>query len=127
MTTEEEIALRDAVNTIILVVFTALLVVGASTTLIRRFGLAMKRLPSPRLLPRDITLMLGLAWPFVLIFAGRVGEWSIRDTLAWSLITGIPPIIGVATYVYYEIFVIGQPEDWRLVVRTLIRRALDRD
>lgn len=115
----------ELANNIILVVFTGLFVIGATTTLIRRLALGVMRRRSPRLLPRDVAMMSGLAWPFVLILMSRAFGWTpyVVGTLWWTLITGIPPIFGVGVYVFFEIFVIGQPMDWRVVLRSIFRRT----
>lgn len=124
--TEDQVI--EVVNVLILAAFTFLLVIGFLTTLIRRFGLILKRIPAPRLLPRDLTLLGTLSWPFALILLVRAEELTrvVVGQLWWVLLTGIPPVFGVAVYVYYEIFVIGQPEDWRVVIKSLIRRVVHR-
>jgi hypothetical protein len=116
----------ELVNTIIFVLFLALLVAGAVTTLIRKVALDLKRFPAPRLLPRDVALLTLLSVSFLLISMSRVFGWSpyVVGQVWWSLVTGIPAILAVAVYLYFELFVIGQPEDWRVVVRTMLRRLV---
>lgn len=114
---------REGISLGGLVVFTLLLVIGMITTTIRRIGLAMKGAPSPKLLPRDLILFGGLSFPFVLILASRATDTNLRGELWWIALTTIPQLIAAAVYVYYEIFVIGQPVAWRSVVRSLWRRV----
>jgi hypothetical protein len=94
----------------IVYVFTALLVMGSLTTGARALELKRRGLSLPTLLTRDLICWTGLAWPFVLI--GLVRAWDLGATVAgridWLLITGVPPLIAAATYVWFELRVIGK-------------------
>jgi hypothetical protein len=88
--------------------FTGLLVLGASLTMLRAVRYHVAQVAPPRLLGRDRDLLAGLAFPFVLILAARA--LGLQATLAtqawWLLLTSIPPIYGLARYVYFELWVI---------------------
>ena len=105
--------MSELLSAMIFVIFVVLLVVAATSTLIRYVAYRRDGIPAPRLLPRDRDVFLGLAIPFVLIAAARVFDWSphILDAhgdahLWWLLLTGIPPIYALARYCYFELFVI---------------------
>jgi hypothetical protein len=98
----------DAVNTIILVVFTVLLFVGLGRTVYRWFEYRLAGIPVPPILTRDVISRGGLGFPFALILTARALGLGgvVSGQLWWSLLTGVPAIIGVATYTYFEFFVI---------------------
>jgi hypothetical protein len=93
--------------------FTALLDVGLLATLGRAYWRISRGYKIPRLMARDLALMGGLAWPFCLILAVRTLPEAERvmliGSLEWALITSVPPIIGIAVWDYFELFVIRPP------------------
>jgi len=95
---------------LVLVVFTALLSLGTIRTLARLVEYANARRPIPVLLWRDVVGQAGLALPFLLIAISRA--LGLGPVLAkmdwWILLTSVPAIISVATYAYYEYFVIDK-------------------
>lgn len=103
----------DIVNFLILAVFLGLLLVSTLSTAARGIRYRRASHPLPRLWGRDIALIGGLTIPFVLIFAARAFSFapSVAGQLWWSLITGIPPIVGIAVYAYFELFVIEAQKD----------------
>lgn len=100
----------ELINLIVLLLFTAGLV--ATTFAIgRRIRAYYKEGMRPPLLAwRDMALVASLAFPFLLILIVRafglanvvVGHWW------WSVITGLPAIIGVMQFAYVEYFIIEQ-------------------
>lgn len=118
----------ELVNQIVLFSFVSCLFVGTLTTVIRAAGLRLRNRAMPRLLKRDVLVLVGLSVSFQLIAMSRVFGWSqyVVGQLWWSIVTGVPAVFAVVVYVYYELFVIGQPEDWRVVLRSVTRRALNR-
>lgn len=100
----------DILAAVIVYVFTGLLVVGSVTTGARALELKRRHLSLPTLLTRDLICWTGLAWPFVAI--GFVRAWDlgplVSGQIPWLLLTGIPPLIAAATYVWFELRVIGK-------------------
>lgn len=105
--------LSAALSLAAFVVFTALLTIGALSTLIRALRYVHAAQPWPKLLIRDLICFGGLGFDFLLIlgvrFAG-IGP-SLAGNLAWVIITSAIAIAAVGTYVYFELFVIEQPID----------------
>ena len=65
----------------------------------------------PKLWWRDVILLGGHALTIVLIMIARWSGAGPADLAAnpyWWVITSAPPIFAIATYVYYELFVIGR-------------------
>lgn len=97
---------------ILFIAYTALLVVGASTTAARLVRFRRAGLPPPRLLGRDLVLVGGHAISLLFITGARVLVASnvISGNLAgqpwWWVVTSGPPLVAIATYVYFELFVI---------------------
>lgn len=104
----------ETLTTIFFGVFVALLVVAAVTTVGRVVAKLFWHIPLPRLLIRDAITMAGLTLPFLMIFAARAAssefKEGLRGNLLWITVTSVPAIIALATYVYFEIFVIGPPK-----------------
>ena len=105
--------MSELISAMIFVAFVVLLVVAAASTTIRYMAYRREGVGTPRLLPRDRDVMIGLAFPFVLIGGMRAfGLQSLvlnGDGVAhvwWVLLTGLPPIYAVARYCYFELFVI---------------------
>ena len=93
-----------------LVAFFVLTVLGAASTVARAGRWAKEGIPPPVLLIRDSFLMVGLAFPFVVIMAARVFQIprEVTQTVPWVLMTSGPAIVALAVYVYFEFFVIGR-------------------
>jgi Na+-driven multidrug efflux pump len=71
----------------------------------------------PWLLWRDLLSKWGLAMPLVLVFMARfynsaiaqsVPPASLQTWLPWLVWTTLPPIMGMGTFLFYEVFVIGR-------------------
>lgn len=67
----------------------------------------------PRLLRRDLIVKGSMAVTILLIIGGRIVGLSeeVRTSVEWALITDIPAIVSILTYLYYEIFVIERGRD----------------
>jgi O-antigen/teichoic acid export membrane protein len=108
-------ALNELLSVIIFGVFLLLLVMGATSTLVRYIRYRREKIEPPVLLKRDVALLVGLALPFLLISAVRaLGLTSVvtgedGPQLWWLIATGPPGIIAIAVFVYYELFVIERP------------------
>jgi hypothetical protein len=105
----------EIASAVILMVFTALLLVGAVSTFGRHVRYRQLKIRPPLLLYRDRDLLVGLAIPFLLISMARAFNWNVRQLdgspqLWWLLMTGIPPIYALARYCYFELYVIERPE-----------------
>lgn len=112
--------MTNIVSAGILLVFTALLLVGSVSTVSRHFRYHRMKIRTPLLLYRDRDLLVGLSIPFLLISTVRAFDVNslVRNAdgspqLWWLLVTGLPPIYALARYCYFELFVIERPEDWR--------------
>jgi hypothetical protein len=109
--------MNEIVSAAVFVVFTGLLLWGATSTGLRSLRYARRHRPQPVLLKRDRDLLIGLALPFALIAAVRAFDlfWLVTDELTgkshiwWTLLTGLPPIYALARYVYFEQRVIERP------------------
>lgn len=72
----------------------------------------------PRLLPRDMVVIGGLALSFLLL-AGASAlnglHWingpALMEQSWWVLLRGAGAVVGAWTYVYFEFFVIGKEEE----------------
>lgn len=108
--------LTELLSSLILLVFTGLLLVGAISTGSRWIRYRKTGFRRPRLLNRDVVLVTGLSIPFVLIAASRA--FGLQPLVAgedgphlwWLLLTGIPPIIAIAVYDYFELRVIERDQ-----------------
>ena len=89
-----------------------LLFIGAASTGLRYRRYRREKVPVPLLLGRDVTLMAGLTLPFLAILIVRAfGVTSIvtgdgGPEVWWLLLTGVPALIAIGVYVYFELFVI---------------------
>ena len=92
--------------------FCVLLLVGATSTLSRVAYYRMNGYRRPRLLGRDAILVGGFSLSFGLLLGASIARALGYDTstlasdIRWILITRIPAIVAVATYAYFELFVI---------------------
>lgn len=107
----------DVVNALVFVAFWGLLFIGAGSTLARVAYYRQYGYKRPRLLNRDALMIGGFATSFGIILGVRVGRSVGFDTsglassVVWTLITSGPAIAAVATYVYFELFVIERGTD----------------
>lgn len=114
MTDEQLVAV---VNAAALVSFFALLFVGAGSTLARVAYYRVWNFHRPRLLTRDLFLVGGFALSFGAILVVRALRAIGFDTAGlasnvwWSLGTALPALVGMAVYVYFEIWVIERGHD----------------
>lgn len=102
------------VSAVIFGLFLLLLLIGTASTYVRWLRYRRLRIPAPVLLKRDAVLLGGLAIPFLLISAVRVVGISAVSgedgpQIWWLLLTGLPAIVAIAVYVYYELAVIERP------------------
>lgn len=98
--------------------FFLFLAIGAMSVGARVAFYRAKGFPRPRLLNRDAVFMLGFALSFGLVLSARVVDIpNLRDNLWWALLTDIPAIIAVATFVYFEVFVIERGSATRPEIR----------
>jgi hypothetical protein len=93
------------------VLYAFLLGVGVLSTLIRAVRLKAARITMPRLLGRDLALVVGHAVSFtgfMWLVTHHDVEATVLDDPFWWLLTAVPACVSMAVYVYYELFVIGQ-------------------
>jgi hypothetical protein len=93
---------------VILLLFTLGLVLSTWRIAWRLVRFIQTGTPVPRLLPRDLTFFTGMLLPFLLILGARglgLGE-EVRGQLWWILLTGVPAVIAVGVFTFYEWFVI---------------------
>lgn len=108
--------LNEVISAAILLTFVGLLLIAVISTGGRWIRYHRTGFRRPRLLNRDVVLVIGLAIPFVLILAVRAFDLLPFVTgedgphLWWLLMTGIPPIIAIAVYDYYELAVIERDQ-----------------
>lgn len=107
----------ELVSTVILVTFVVLTVLAFSRIGHRFLEYSREHLSPPLLAVRDLAFTGGLAFPFVAILAVRAFGWLelVRDQVWWSLFTGVPAILGIATFVYFEFFVIEKVRDEEVI------------
>lgn len=102
----------EILNAIILVLFTGGML--ATTLAIGNRLIQYKRqgLKAPLLAKRDMFLAAGLAWPFFLILLVRAlgAAEQVAGTLWWTLITGVPAVLGVLQFTFIEYFVIERTD-----------------
>ena len=105
-----------SLSTIIFLIFMVLLLIGATFTTARWVRYQRLGIRPPRLLIRDTALLLGLAIPLAAIAAVRVLGWTQFVSGPdgpywwWLIATGGLPIVGLAIYDYYELFVVERNE-----------------
>jgi len=65
----------------------------------------------PWLLWRDVVLFTGLAIPFLFILFARASGIApiIRDEVAWTVVTGTPPVLAVWFWFWVEQFSLRAP------------------
>jgi hypothetical protein len=63
----------------------------------------------PRLLVRDLVLVLGLALPFAGTLFSRAFGWGLGMNPLWVLVTGALAVGSIWVFVYHELFVIERP------------------
>ena len=108
--------MNHTVSALILIVFTGLLLVAVISTGSRWLRYQHTKFRRPRLLNRDVVMVVGLAVPFVVILSVRALGLQSAITgedgphLWYLLVTGIPPIIAIAVYDYFELRVIERDQ-----------------
>lgn len=106
----------DIVAAVNVVLFAVFMVIGALTTTRRWRRYRVNKIELPRLLWRDLLVGASLAIPIGAGLALRLARtWgvdiaAITDSGWWSILSTTIPMLGAATYVYYEIFVIERTE-----------------
>lgn len=99
--------LIDLINVGYVLVF-VVLVVLALVRIAYRYGQYKREdLPVPALLPRDLFLFAGLAFPFIGVLIFRAFGISAREQdwyIPWVLISNSLAVFGVGYWVYYEYF-----------------------
>ena len=109
--------LNEIASLAIFLIFVLLLVTGAVSTGVRFMSYRRLDAKPPLLLGRDVALLVGLSIPFVLIaFVRAIGltgavAGDAGPELWWLLLTGIPPILALSVYCYFELWVIERPRD----------------
>lgn len=111
--------LSEIVSFAFLLVFTILLVIAVLTTGSRWLRYHRTGFRRPRLLNRDVVLVIGLAVPFVLILLNRAFDWQAyvinkqtgHPELWWLLLTGLPAIVALAVYDWFELAVIERDQE----------------
>ena len=103
---------RDVIDTVSFFAFWLLLFVGAISVVARVVYYRSHGYRQPRLLTRDAVMLVGFSLSFGAVLFARVAtnqgvDPSIfRESVAWGLLTALPAIVAVATFAYYELFVI---------------------
>jgi hypothetical protein len=91
-----------------LAVISAGLLIALLGIIWRYFQYSRARLTPPRLLERDLVMIIGLVMPILLISAARSLPISQTVNLStnamWIIVTSTPPVIGIWYWVYYEFF-----------------------
>ncbi len=95
-------------------VYGSLLFIGLTSTISRYLRYRMTNTPIPRLLRRDLVLLATHAVPYIIILTLRVmdkvhfdfGGGGINSIPEVWVLLFTPGIVGVAVYVYFELFVI---------------------
>lgn len=86
------------------------LVIAAASLVARALRYRRARWPMPRLLVRDLVLILGLALPFGGgLVLSRVFGIALGENAAWVIVTGAMAVAGIWVFVYNELFVIERP------------------
>lgn len=92
--------------------FWILLFVAGLSTIARVAFYRVNRYKQPVLLKRDALLIGGFSISFGLILFARFAREAgfdisgLATSIWWALATDVPAIVAVATYFYYEVFVI---------------------
>lgn len=97
----------EVLDLIYLVLFVAGLAVSGVTITIRLAVHLKAGRRIPRLMPRDLALIIGLLLPFGAILTVRVFDIPVAGNLLWTAVTGAAAVGGVLVFAYYEVFVIG--------------------
>lgn len=108
----------DTITAIALVLFAALLLFGAVSTIVRMLRFQRLHIRQPRLIWRDAGVFGLLALDFLLIAMHRALDWTYASQLWWSLLTSGLAIVAVGIYAYFEMFVVGHvreqtDREWR--------------
>lgn len=121
--------LNEILSAVILFTFVILLAIGAVSTALRALRYRRLGIQRPVLLNRDRDLLIGLAFPFLLIAIVRafglqplINDEAGQPHIWWLLLTGIPPIYALARYDYFELRVIERVERRRGRTETPLER-----
>lgn len=104
-----EQAMYDLLAALIFSAFVSMLI-AISASMIVRAGRWIKADESPPvLLIREIIGFSGLSLSFLAIATARVIELPVQylRTIPWLVFTSLPALIGLAVFLYFELFVIG--------------------
>lgn len=101
------------ISLISFVIFTILLWICSTSILVRALRYRQRKRTIPRLLFRDLFLMGGLATAFALsILVRALGLAAEAERSAvWALVVGTLGTGALATFLYFEIFVIERKRD----------------
>lgn len=103
----------DLLNLIMLLVFVGGLVFAIIKISSRRLRYYFLGEPPPALMTRDLVMVTGLAFPFLAILLVRTINSFFPDlglsallagNAVWYLVTGLPAILAVLAFDYYEQF-----------------------
>ena len=109
---------REVIDAAAFLAFWVLLVIGAMSVTARVAYYRTHGYRQPRLLTRDAIMLVGFSLSFGFVLFARVAvangadtSW-FRESVVWGLLTAGPAIVAVATFAYFELFVIerGAPE-----------------
>lgn len=121
----------ETLNFAFLVLFTGGLLATTLALVARLIAYKREGLRPPTLAKRDMALAVTLSWPFLLILlvraTGLTGE--VSGTLWWTILTGLPPTIGVMQFAYFEYFVIerGDSRGYLAYLSQAVKEKEDRD
>lgn len=104
-----DVETQEHVATFIATVYGTLLAVGVGSTVLRAIQFYRAAEPHPRLLLRDVILLVGHAAGLLVLLATRANgslEVAVQAPLWWAAVAG-PPLVAIAVYVYFELRVIG--------------------
>lgn len=116
--------MAELINAIILIAFTSLILISTGLIVRRFIDYRAEGIKPPLLAYRDLGLLGGLALPFLLILIVRFSGLAsvVAGQIWWTLLTGIPAVLGIAQFVYFEYFIIERGES-----RGYMKYLLSRD
>lgn len=103
----------DTLAALIFVAFIAMLVAVTFSVAIRVGRWRVRHISPPTLLYRDLVGFSGLSFSFLAVMVARVldiPDHYVR-TVPWLIFTSVPALLGVGTFLYFEVFVIGHRDD----------------
>lgn len=96
------------INAVFLLVYTGTLALNTFLMTRRIFRFRRARMTVPPLLWRDVSFWGTATFTLVLLLAVRAYAaifdegFQLRDQTWWLLVTGVPPVIGMAVWTYFE-------------------------